>query len=100
MASEPLILARAYDVMVLLDLATANLPLAYDHAERRLALARALGAPTLEIAPRMYLAFADVLAKGRKFYPKNEEFWMAIAGPAASFVIGVGLPVDGGFTAH
>ncbi len=37
-----------------------------------------------------HVAFADILAKGRKFYPTNEEYWMALEIEEA--IDGVGKP--------
>jgi DNA-binding CsgD family transcriptional regulator len=62
LAEEPLLVQRAHDLLALLAYALGDHALARHHAERSLALARRLGAPTLELFPRNRLVSVDLMA--------------------------------------
>lgn len=61
-AEEPLVLQRAHDLLALLFYVVGDHALARHHANRSLALAQHLGAPTLELFPRNRLVSVDLMA--------------------------------------
>ena len=61
-AREPLLVQRAHDLLAFLAYTLGDHALAHHHAELSLALARRLGAPTLEVYPRNRLVLVDLMA--------------------------------------
>jgi DNA-binding CsgD family transcriptional regulator len=61
-ADEPLLVQRAHDILALLAYALGEHSVARHHATLSLAVARQLGAPTLEVYPRNRLVSVDLMA--------------------------------------
>ncbi len=61
-ANEPLLVQRAHDMLALIAYALGEHAIAHHHAQLSLALARRLGAPTLELFPRIRLVSVDLMA--------------------------------------
>jgi DNA-binding CsgD family transcriptional regulator/tetratricopeptide (TPR) repeat protein len=62
LADEPLLIQRAHDILALFAYALGEHIVARHHAMLSLALARQLGAPTLELYPRGRLVSVDLMA--------------------------------------
>jgi len=62
LADEPLLIQRAHDILALFAYALGEHPVAHHHAVLSLAVARQLGAPTLEVYPRNRLISVDLMA--------------------------------------
>jgi len=62
LADEPLLVQRAHDLLALFAYALGDHPVARNHAMLSLAVARQLGAPTLEVYPRNRLVLVDLMA--------------------------------------
>jgi predicted ATPase/DNA-binding CsgD family transcriptional regulator len=62
LADEPLLVQRAHDILALIAYALGEHKMARQHALLSLALARQLGAPTLEVYPRNRLVSVDLMA--------------------------------------
>ncbi len=62
LADEPLLVQRAHDILALFAYGLGEHPVARHHAMLSLALARQLGAPTLEVYPRNRLVSVDLMA--------------------------------------
>ncbi len=62
LADEPLLVQRAHDILALFAYGLGEHPVARHHAMLSLALARQLGAPTLEVFPRSRLVSVDLMA--------------------------------------
>lgn len=62
LADEPLLVQRAHDILALFAYGLGEHPVARHHAMLSLALARQLGAPTLEVYPRNRLVLVDLMA--------------------------------------
>jgi DNA-binding CsgD family transcriptional regulator len=62
LADEPLLIQRAHDILALFAYTLGEHPVARHHAMLSLAVARQLGAPTLEVYPRNRLASVDLMA--------------------------------------
>src|SRR6266566_627952 len=61
-ADEPLLVQRAHDILALFAYALGEHSVARHHATLSLAVARQLGAPTLEVYPRNRLVSVDLMA--------------------------------------
>ena len=61
-AGEPLLVQRAHDILALFAYALGEHSVARHHATLSLAVARQLGAPTLEVYPRNRLVSVDLMA--------------------------------------
>jgi DNA-binding CsgD family transcriptional regulator len=61
-ADEPLLVQRAHDILALFAYALGEHTVARHHATLSLAVARQLGAPTLEVYPRNRLVSVDLMA--------------------------------------
>jgi len=61
-ADEPLLVQRAHDILALFAYALGEHSVARHHATLSLAVARQLGAPTLEVYPRNRLVLVDLMA--------------------------------------
>ncbi|HEU0000335.1 MAG TPA: BREX system ATP-binding domain-containing protein [Ktedonobacteraceae bacterium] len=62
LADEPLLVQRAHDLLALFAYGPGEHPLARHHAMLSLAVARQIGAPTLELYPRNRLISVDLMA--------------------------------------
>jgi tetratricopeptide (TPR) repeat protein len=62
LADEPLLIRRAHDILALFAYALGEHSVARNHAMLSLAVARQLGAPTLEVYPRNRLVLVDLMA--------------------------------------
>lgn len=62
LADEPLLVQRSHDLLALFAYAQGEHPVARHHAMLSLAVARQIGAPTLEVYPRNRLIAVDLMA--------------------------------------